>query len=122
MRVRADFACRRMYSGPRRAARGWLHPDRSSLHDGSRGFRLRSYSPNPFRGVSMKVQAAGLIAAVVAVLAFQSSKPPKDQLPQFTSDDKLIRPTGCKEWGMVGASTGLSTHRPSPIPDSRSAE
>src|ERR1041384_1205425 len=102
MRVRADFACRRMYSGPRR--------------DGSRGFRLRSYSPNPFRGVSMKVQAAGLIAAAVAVLAFQSSKPPKDQLPQFTSDGKLIRPTGYQEWVMVGASTGLSYAESQPTP------
>ena len=64
----------------------------------------------------MKVQAAGLIAAAVAVLAFQSSKPPKDQLPQFTSDGKLIRPTGYQEWVMVGASTGLSYAESQPTP------
>lgn len=50
----------------------------------------------------------GALAAVAGLLAFQGSKPPKDQLPQFTSDGKLMRPSGYQEWVMVGASTGLS--------------
>ena len=52
--------------------------------------------------------AAGVAAA--SLLAFQArqSTPPKDQLPQFTADGKLARPTGYQEWVMVGASTGLS--------------
>lgn len=46
-------------------------------------------------------------AALVSAVALQGN-PPKDQLPQFTSDGKLVRPTGYLEWIMVGASTGLS--------------
>ena len=58
---------------------------------------------------SMVKVAAG--AALVSALALQGN-PPKDQLPQFTSDGKLIRPTGYMEWIMVGASTGLSYAQP----------
>ena len=53
--------------------------------------------------------AAGV--AVLSALAFQGRNqgaPPKDQVPQFTRDGRLVRPTGYEEWVMVGASTGLS--------------
>ena len=56
----------------------------------------------------LKVSAG---AALMSALALQGS-PPKDQLPQFTSDGKLVRPTGYLEWVMVGASTGLSYAQP----------
>ena len=49
--------------------------------------------------------AAGV--AVVSTVALQGA-PPRDQLPQFTRDARLVRPTGYEEWVMVGASTGLS--------------
>lgn len=57
--------------------------------------------------------AAGV--AVLSALALQS-KPPQDQLPQFTADGKLIRPTGYREWVQVGASTGLSYNKPQQLP------
>lgn len=54
--------------------------------------------------------AAGV--AVLTTLAFQARQraptPPKEQVPQFSKDGRLIRPTGYEEWVMVGASTGLS--------------
>src|ERR1041384_4009081 len=92
----------------RRPPRSTLFPYTTLFRSAPEGFGRGHTRLTLFEGVSMKVQAARLIAAAVAVLAFQSSKPPKDQLPQFTSDGKLIRPTGYQEWVMVGASTGLS--------------
>ena len=56
----------------------------------------------------MKVTIAIVSAAALSVLAFQVQNPPKDQVPQFTSEGRLKRPTGYEEWVMVGASTGLS--------------
>ncbi|HEV2672425.1 MAG TPA: cytochrome P460 family protein [Gemmatimonadales bacterium] len=55
----------------------------------------------------IKVAAA---VSLVSTLAVQGAKqsPPKDQVPQFTSTGRLIRPQGYMEWVMVGASTGLS--------------
>ena len=56
------------------------------------------------------IKAAAGVAALSA-LAFQGRNqgaPPKDQVPQFTRDGRLVRPTGYEEWVMVGASTGLS--------------
>ena len=52
--------------------------------------------------------AAGV--AVLSALAFQArqSAPPKDQVPEFTSTGRLMRPHGYEAWVMVGASTGLS--------------
>jgi len=52
--------------------------------------------------------AAGAAAVSIVALQGPQSTPPKDQLPQFTADGKLVRPTGYQEWVMVGASTGLS--------------
>jgi hypothetical protein len=57
--------------------------------------------------------AAG--AVLVSALALQGS-PPKDQLPQFTDDGKLTRPTGYEQWIQVGASTGLSYNTPQQLP------
>lgn len=64
----------------------------------------------------MKMQAAGLGFAVVTVLALYGSRPPKDQLPQFTSDGRLIPPAGYEQWVMVGASTGLTYAQPQAAP------
>jgi hypothetical protein len=90
-----------------------LHPDRSSLHEEFRiGPSVDTLERTHLQGEPMhaipKVLAA---AAVVSVAAFQAtgqSGPPKDQVAQFTTDDRLIRPKGFEEWVMVGASTGLS--------------
>jgi hypothetical protein len=54
-------------------------------------------------------------AAILSALLFQGEAP-KDQLPQFTSDGKLMRPTGYQEWVQVGASTGLSYNQPQQLP------
>ncbi len=50
--------------------------------------------------------------AAVGVLAFQSAKPPADQVARFTPEGRLIRPKGWETWVMVGASTGLSYAKP----------
>ncbi len=50
--------------------------------------------------------------AAVGVLAFQSPKPPADQVARFTPEGRLIRPKGWETWVMVGASTGLSYAKP----------
>jgi hypothetical protein len=62
-----------------------------------------------------------LIGAVVTVSAVAlgvraQSKPPADQIPRFTAEGRLIRPTGFEEWVMVGASTGLSYAQTQPKP------
>jgi hypothetical protein len=63
----------------------------------------------------------GAAVAVLSVAAFQASNqspsaPPKDELAQFTSEGRLIRPKGYEEWVMVGASTGLSYAVPQRAP------
>ena len=50
--------------------------------------------------------------AALGVLAFQSAKPPADQVARFTPEGRLIRPKGWETWVMVGASTGLSYAKP----------
>ena len=51
----------------------------------------------------------GLIATTfLTVAAAQTPAPPRDQLPQFSPDGRLQRPTGWEAWVMVGTSTGLS--------------
>ncbi|HWC74178.1 MAG TPA: cytochrome P460 family protein [Gemmatimonadales bacterium] len=56
----------------------------------------------------MKVVAGVAIVSAIAFRASQPDNPPKDQLPQFTKDGRLMRPHGYQEWVLMGASTGLS--------------
>lgn len=63
------------------------------------------------KGVSILAVAAVAFSA----LAFQAgdqSAPPADQVAQFTSDGRLIRPQAWETWVMIGASTGLSYAEP----------
>jgi hypothetical protein len=63
-----------------------------------------------------------IAAAALSAVALQTAPrsqlpaPPKDQVAQFTSEGRLIRPKGYEEWVMVGASTGLSYAQPSRPP------
>ena len=59
------------------------------------------------RAITKGVAGLSILAALVLQVRTQGS-PPKDQLPQFTADGRLMRPRGYEEWVMVGASTGLS--------------
>ena len=63
----------------------------------------------------IKVAAGVAVMSMVPLLVRQSA-PPKDQLPQFTSTGRLVRPHGYEQWVMVGASTGLSYAQPQTAP------
>ena len=54
------------------------------------------------------------LGAIVAAVVFQAnqSKPPQDQIAQFTDNGRLKRPVGYEAWVMIGASTGLSYAEP----------
>jgi len=59
------------------------------------------------RAITKGVAGLSILAALVLQVRTQAT-PPKDQLPQFTAEGRLLRPHGYEEWVMVGASTGLS--------------
>jgi hypothetical protein len=59
------------------------------------------------RAMTKGVAGLSILAALVLQVRTQAT-PPKDQLPQFTAEGRLLRPHGYEEWVMVGASTGLS--------------
>src|SRR5262245_22953012 len=59
-----------------------------------------------------KVVAGAVLLSALAFQASSQDQPPKDEMPQFTSDGRRIRPNGYEEWVMVGASTGLSYAQP----------
>jgi hypothetical protein len=61
---------------------------------------------------SFKILAGVAILSGFVVQAWQQAPAPKSQLPQFTKDGRLLRPSGYEEWVMVGASTGLSYAQP----------
>lgn len=52
--------------------------------------------------------AAAALVFIEGSFEFQGQSPPADQVPSFTADGQLVRPTGYEAWVMVGTSTGLS--------------
>lgn len=57
---------------------------------------------------TVSVLCAGLLLVLPSSRPRPSQSPPADELPRFTSDGLLMRPTGYEAWVMVGTSTGLS--------------